>query len=183
MRHIGLSEVGAETIRRAAAVHPICDLQIEYSLISRGIEERDPPHGRELGIGDHRLRRALARPDQRPLGAEPAAERPATSAPCARASRARTSSATWRWWSAARARGASGRHASAQLAIAWVLARRGHRPPDRRTTRERLDEAMGALELRLSDDDLAQIEDAVPADAAAGARYPEMQMAHLDSER
>ena len=42
VRHIGLSEVGAETIRRAAAVHPICDLQIEYSLISRGIEDSHP---------------------------------------------------------------------------------------------------------------------------------------------
>ena len=60
VRHIGLSEVGAETIRRAAAVHPIADLQIEYSLISRGIEDEILPACRELGIGDHRLRRALA---------------------------------------------------------------------------------------------------------------------------
>ena len=51
VRHIGLSEVGAETIRRAAAVHPICDLQIEYSLISRGIEDEILPACRELGIG------------------------------------------------------------------------------------------------------------------------------------
>jgi len=51
VRHIGLSEVGAETIRRAAAVHPICDLQIEYSLISRGIERAILPACRELGIG------------------------------------------------------------------------------------------------------------------------------------
>src|SRR5690606_6983282 len=51
VRHIGLSEVGAETIRRAAAAHPICDLQIEYSLIARGIEEEILPTCRELGIG------------------------------------------------------------------------------------------------------------------------------------
>src|SRR5882724_6149688 len=51
VRHIGLSEVGAETLRRAAAVHPICDLQIEYSLISRGIEDKILPAARELGIG------------------------------------------------------------------------------------------------------------------------------------
>ena len=75
VRHIGLSEVGAETIRRAAAVHPICDLQIEYSLISRGIEDAILPTCRELGIGDHRLWRAVARADQRPLaeGREPRA--------------------------------------------------------------------------------------------------------------
>ena len=63
VRYIGLSEVGAETIRRAAAVHPICDLQIEYSLISRGIERSILPACRELGIAHHRLRRALARAD------------------------------------------------------------------------------------------------------------------------
>ena len=51
VRHIGLSEVGAHTLRRAAAVHPISDLQIEYSLISRGIEDRILPTARELGIG------------------------------------------------------------------------------------------------------------------------------------
>ena len=67
VRFIGLSEVGSETIRRAAAVHPICDLQIEYSLISRGIEREILGTCRELGDRDHRLRRALPRPDQRPL--------------------------------------------------------------------------------------------------------------------
>jgi len=51
VRAIGLSEVGVATIRRAAAVHPICDLQIEYSLISRGIEDRILPACRELGVG------------------------------------------------------------------------------------------------------------------------------------
>ena len=73
---------------------------------------------------------------------------------------------------------------TAQLAIAWVL----HRGDDivplvgaRR--RERLHEALGALDVELDDDDLARIEDAVPADAAAGARYAEPQMAQLDSER
>ena len=67
VRHIGLSEVGADTIRRAHKVHPISDLQIEYSLISRGIEDEILPTCRELGIGDHRLWRAVARIDQRPL--------------------------------------------------------------------------------------------------------------------
>src|SRR6185369_9061144 len=50
VRYIGLSEVGPETLRRAAAVHPICDLQIEYSLLSRGIETQILPTARELDI-------------------------------------------------------------------------------------------------------------------------------------
>ena len=65
VRHIGLSEVGAETIRRAHAVHPIADLQIEYSLMSRGTEAEILPTTRELGIGDHRLWRAVARAPER----------------------------------------------------------------------------------------------------------------------
>ena len=67
VRHIGLSEVGADTIRRAAAVHPICDLQIEYSLISRGIEDEHPARLPRARHRHHRLWRALPRPDQRPL--------------------------------------------------------------------------------------------------------------------
>jgi aryl-alcohol dehydrogenase-like predicted oxidoreductase len=50
VRYVGLSEVGADTIRRAAATRPVCDLQIEYSLISRGIEREILPVCRELGI-------------------------------------------------------------------------------------------------------------------------------------
>ena len=73
VRHIGLSEVGAETIRRAAAVHPICDLQIEYSLISRGIEAEILPDLPRARHRHHRLRRAVARPDQRALDARTAA--------------------------------------------------------------------------------------------------------------
>ena len=65
VRHIGLSEVGPETIRRAAATHPICDLQIEYALVTRNIEARILPTCRE----HHRLRRSRARPDRRRLEA------------------------------------------------------------------------------------------------------------------
>ena len=124
VRHIGLSEVGAETIRRAAAVHPIADLQIEYSLISRGIEDEILRRCRELGHRHHRLRRALSRglisghwsPDRD-------ARRPTTSARTARASRARTSSTTSR--SSRRCARSPRRHGAtvAQVAIAWVLAR------------------------------------------------------------
>ena len=117
VRYIGLSEVGAETIRRAAATAPIVDLQIEYSLISRGIEDEILPTTRELGIG---------------------------------------------------------------VTAYGVLSRgliSGH------YSRDRLDEALGALEVTLDDDDLAAIERAMPAEAAAGDRYPQAQMAHVDSER
>ncbi len=67
VRHIGLSEVGSDTIRRAHKVHPIADLQIEYSLIARGIESDILKTCRELGHRHHRLWRIGARPDQRTL--------------------------------------------------------------------------------------------------------------------
>ena len=67
VRYVGLSEVGAETLRRAHAVHPISDLQIEYSLISRGHRGRDPAGGPRARDRHHRLRRAIPRPDQWPL--------------------------------------------------------------------------------------------------------------------
>ena len=51
VRHVGLSEVGADTLRRASAVHPICDVQLEYSLLSRGMEPAVLPAARALGIG------------------------------------------------------------------------------------------------------------------------------------
>lgn len=121
VRHIGLSEAGAATIRRAAAVHLISDLQIEYSLLSRGIEAEILPTCRELGIGIT----------------------------------------------------AYGVLSRGQDIIPLIGARR----------RERLTEALGATALQLSVDDLAQIERAIPAGAAAGERYDPRQLAHLDSER
>ena len=108
VRHIGLSEVGAETIRRAAAVHPICDLQIEYSLISRGIEDGDPAGLPRARHRHHRLRRAVARPDQRPL-AQGRGRTRAISAPTARASRARMSTEPGAGRGSAQRRRAQGR--------------------------------------------------------------------------
>ncbi len=96
VRHVGLSEVGAKTIRRAAAVRPIADLQIEYSLIARMIEGEILTTCRELGVGDHRLRRARARPHFRPLVEGARRERPTGVAP-PRASQARTSTTISRW--------------------------------------------------------------------------------------
>ncbi|EME99794.1 aldo/keto reductase [Streptomyces mobaraensis] len=183
VRHIGLSEVGADTLRRAAAVAPISDLQIEYSLISRGIEDRILPTARELGIGvtaygvlsrglisGHFGRdRRLAADDFRGVSPRFQGENLQRNLDLVDALR-----------KVAEQRGAT----VAQTAIAWVLAQGTDIVPlVGARTRERLGEALGALDVTLGPDDLAAIETAIPADAAAGERYPADQMAHLDSER
>ena len=181
VRHIGLSEVGAETIRRAAAVHPIADLQIEYSLISRGIEDEILPACRELGIGitaygvlsrglisGHWQQGRLGRGRfPRALPALPGRQR----RPQPRAGRRAARSPTRKGVTVA------------QIAIAWVAAQGEDIVPligARR--RDRLAEALGALDVTLDARDLAAIEAAVPKGAAAGERYAAAQMAHLDSE-
>ena len=183
VRYIGLSEVGSDTIRRAAAVHPICDLQIEYSLISRSIETSILPTCRELGIAITAygvLSRGLIsghwsadrRLDQRDFRQH--------------APRFQGDNLTrnLRLVDALREVAAETGGTVAQVAVAWVRSRgEDIFPLIGARTRERLDEALGALTLELSDDDVARIEAAVPHDAAAGARYPEPQMAQLDSER
>ncbi len=183
VRYAGLSEVGTESIRRAAAAHPICDLQIEYSLISRGIEGEILPACRELGIGITAygvLSRGL-------ISGHFAADRqlPAgdfrSHAPRFQGSNLERNLALVEQLRSV----AADRDASvAQIAIAWVLARGEDIVPlIGARTRERLQEALGALEIRLIPRELEQIEQAMPADAAAGERYPEAQMAQLDSER
>ncbi|MBV9696379.1 MAG: aldo/keto reductase [Gammaproteobacteria bacterium] len=185
VRHVGLSEVGARTMRRAHAVHPICDLQIEYSLISRGIEREILPACRELGIGisaygvlsrglisghwqrdrervDFRARAPRFQPGNLELNLALVEKLRAV----------------------ALALGAS----VAQVAIAWVIARAASQqvsmvPLIGARRRDRLAESLGALELTLTAQQLAEIERAVPADAVAGGRYPEALLAHLDSER
>ena len=185
VRHIGLSEVGAETIRKAHATHPISDLQIEYSLISRGIEDEILPTCRELGHLGHRLRRALAGADQRPLVAATAAPRAATSAPMSPRFQGQNLEHNLALVEELREIAEQKDASVAQVAIAWVLARRARTScrwsaPAAATGST---ESLGALELELTDDDLERIEQAVPRDAAAGERYPEQQMAMLDSER
>ena len=183
VRHIGLSEAGADTIRRAAAVHPISDLQIEYSLISRGIEEKILPVCRELGVGITAygvLSRGL-------LSGHWSADRDigggdfrGFSPRFQGANLEHNLALVETLRGVAEERGAS----VAQVAIAWVASRGDDIVPlvgARR--RDRLAEALGALDLDLGPADLARIEDAVPAGAAAGERYPGAQMAHLDSER
>jgi aryl-alcohol dehydrogenase-like predicted oxidoreductase len=182
VRHIGLSEVGADTIRRASAVHPISDLQIEYSLISRGIEEEILPTCRELGIDITAygvLSRVLisghwskAREGERDFRANaPRFQGANLDANLALVDAIREI--------------ADGIGASvAQVAIAWVAAQGPDIVPlvgARR--RDRLAEALGALDVKLSADDLAKLAKALPPGAAAGERYPAAALAHMDSEK
>ena len=180
-RYLGLSEVGADTLRRAAAVHPICDLQVEYSLLSRGIEASILPAARDLGAaitaygvlsrglisdstdtefgpGDFRAHgprfqgENLIRNRRLVDRLRPIAARKGLSVP--------------------------------QLAIAWLTAQGEDLVPViGMKRRDRLDEAVRAAGVRLSTAGLAEIEEALPAGSAAGGRYPPAQLAHLDSER
>ncbi|HEY4094286.1 MAG TPA: aldo/keto reductase [Baekduia sp.] len=183
VRHIGLSEVGADTIRRAAAVHPISDVQIEYSLISRSLEAEILPTTRELGIGITAygvLSRGLLSGHWTPDRELPAGDFRGFSPRFQGDNLQHNLDLVEALRTIAEAKGAT----VAQVAIAWVLSRGDDIVPlvgARR--RERLDEALGAVDVALSAAELEQIEQAVPADAAAGDRYAADQMAHLDSER
>ena len=182
VRYVGLSEVGAETLRRAAAVHPISDLQIEYSLISRSIEDTILPAARELGIDITAygvLSRGLISGHWRKDTTAPNDFR--TFAPRFQGANADANLALVESLRAVAERlGAT----VAQVAIAWVVAQgRDIVPLIGARRRDRLAEALGALDVKLSSDDLAAIERAVPKGAAAGTRYPEPAMAHLDSEK
>jgi aryl-alcohol dehydrogenase-like predicted oxidoreductase len=183
VRHIGLSEVGADTLRRAAAVHPISDLQIEYSLLSRSIESEILPTARELGVGVTAygvLSRGLLSghwsPDRELDAHDFRTFSPRFQGQNLRHNLALVDSLR----DIAREKDAT----VTQVAIAWVLTRGDDVVPlvgARR--RDRLHEALGALEVELDAGDLARIEDAVPAGAAAGHRYPAFATSELDSER
>jgi aryl-alcohol dehydrogenase-like predicted oxidoreductase len=182
VRCVGLSETGAETIRRAHAAHPICDLQIEYSLFSRGIEHSILPATRELGIGITAygvLSRGLLSGHWQ--GKRPGARDGRANYPrFADANVAQNLALVEALRAIATEKGAT----VAQLAIAWVAARGDDIVPlIGSRTRAQLAEALGALDVRLTSDDLARIEHAVPASAVAGDRYPTPLMKHLDSER
>jgi aryl-alcohol dehydrogenase-like predicted oxidoreductase len=183
VRHVGLSEAGAETIRRAHATHPVADLQIEYSLLSRGIEAEILPTCRELGVGVTAygvLSRGLLGGRWPGQGAAAAGDVRARMPRFRPENLERNLALVDALRAVAEARDAT----LAQLAIAWVLARGPDIVPLVGTTsRDRLAEAVDALQLELGEDDLAAIERAVPLGAAAGARYDERQMSMLDSER
>jgi aryl-alcohol dehydrogenase-like predicted oxidoreductase len=183
VRYIGLSEVGAATLRRAQAVHPISDLQIEYSLLSRGIEAEILPACRELGIGITAygvLSRGL-------LSGHWSADRVPGQGDFRSISPRfqgdnldQNLALVERLRELATSRGLT----VAQLATAWVAAQgRDIVPLVGARRRDQLAEALAAAEITLTADDLAAIEQAVPAGAAAGERYAGEQLAQLDSER
>ncbi len=181
VRHIGLSEVGSGTLRRAAAVHPICDLQIEYSLVTRSIEDAILPACRELGIGITAygvLSRGLIGGHW--TGSTAPGDLRANYPRFAADNLARNLALVDHIRALAEARAAT----VAQIAIAWVLSRGNDIVPligARR--RDRLDEALGAQGLTLSPGEIATLDAAIPKDAIAGGRYAAAQLAHLDSER
>jgi aryl-alcohol dehydrogenase-like predicted oxidoreductase len=181
VRYVGLSEVGADTLRRASAVHPICDVQLEYSLLSRGIESSLLPAARALGIGVTAygvLSRGLIA-DSTDTTFAPGDFR-------AHAPRFQPDNLAENRMLVDRLRPIASRHglSLAQLAIAWVSAR-GHDilPVVGTKRRDRLHEALDAVTVELTTEDLAEIDEILPAGSAAGERYAPQQMSHLDSER
>jgi aryl-alcohol dehydrogenase-like predicted oxidoreductase len=182
VRYIGLSEVSAETIRKAHAVHPICDLQIEYSLISRGIERHILPALRELGIGVTAygvLSRGLISghwSKSRDVGHDFRATAP----------RFQGENVERNLQLVDRLRGIAERKnvTVAQMAVAWVLAQGDDIVPlVGSRTRAQLSESLGALNVHLTPGDLKEIEGAIPAGAVAGERYNAYGMSTLDSEK
>jgi aryl-alcohol dehydrogenase-like predicted oxidoreductase len=183
VRHIGLSELGPDSIRRAAAVHPITDLQIEYSIISRGIEDSILPTCRALGIGITAygiLSRGLLSGHYSADGSTNARDIRGRMPRFRGENLRRNLELVEALREIADSIGAS----VPQLALAWVLSRGDDIIPlIGARTREQLANALGALNIELSQEQLERIEQAVPPDAAAGPRYGEAQMANLDSER
>jgi aryl-alcohol dehydrogenase-like predicted oxidoreductase len=179
VRSIGLSEVGPETIRRAQAVHPIADLQIEYSLISRSPETTIFPLLDELGIGVTAygvLSRGLLAGSLPATPGDFRAHLPRFTGE----NRERNQRLVEALQKLAAAKGIS----ASQLAIAWVLAKgKAIVPLIGARTRAQLTESLGALDVELSPAETSQIEEAVPASAVAGTRYDDHQMRSLDSER
>ncbi len=182
VRYVGLSEVGADSLRRASAVHPVADVQLEYSLVSRGIEASILPACRELGIGITAygvLSRGLISGHWSKVQADARDFRnhlPRFSGDNLDRNLALVDSLR----ATAEAKGAT----VSQIAIAWALTRGADIVPlvgARRRTR--LTESLGALDLTLTPSDVAQIEAAVPLGAAAGDRYPTQVLTHMDSER
>ena len=179
VRGIGLSEVGPATIRRAQAVHPIRDLQIEYSLISRGPEEKIFPLLAELGIGITAygvLSRGLLSSSATAGPGDFRAHLPRFSGE----NLVRNQKLVEGLKKLAQEKGIR----PAQLAIAWVLAKNEQIVPViGARTRLQLQESLGAVAVELSPADINRIEAAIPVSAVAGTRYGEQQMKHLDSEQ
>ncbi|MBV9385744.1 MAG: aldo/keto reductase [Chroococcidiopsidaceae cyanobacterium CP_BM_ER_R8_30] len=183
VRYIGLSEAGTQSLRRAHAVHPLTWLQIEYSLVDRNIEDTILPTVRELGIAITAygvLSRGLLSGHWSQASSENGQDYRSHLPRFSGKNLQRNLSLVEALRSVAQEQNVT----VAQAAIAWVLSRGSDIVPligARR--RDRLQEALGALELQLTHDELARIEAAVPAGAVAGDRYAAEQMAMLDSEK
>jgi aryl-alcohol dehydrogenase-like predicted oxidoreductase len=179
VRHIGLSEVGPETIRRAAAVHPIVDLQIEYSLVSRNPEAKIFPLLEKLGIGSTTygaLSRGLLSASQPAAAGDFRARLPRFTGE----NLTRNQQLVDRIKALASEKGVT----QVQLAIAWVMAKKPSAVPViGARTRAQLAESLGALKVSLSASEIAVLEAAVPPEAVAGTRYDGHQMKVLDSEK
>jgi aryl-alcohol dehydrogenase-like predicted oxidoreductase len=178
VRHVGLSEMGAATIRRAHAVHKIIDLQIEYALISRSPETTIFPVLEELGIGVTAygvLSRGLLSGSKPATQGDFRAHLPRFTGENIQQNE--------RVIDRLKQLAAEAGIAPTQLAIAWVLSK-GRRiiPVIGARTRAQLAESLGALRVKLTAADLARIEESIPASAIAGTRYDERQMKMLDSE-
>jgi aryl-alcohol dehydrogenase-like predicted oxidoreductase len=174
VRYIGLSEAAPETIRRAHAVHPITAVQTEYSLWSRDPEEEILPTLRELGIGFVAysplgrgfLTGQIRTPDDLEEG-DFRRHNPRFQGENFQ----RNLDLVARVEEIAREKGVT----AGQLALAWVLAQGEDIVPIPGTKRRRyLEENVAAVEIVLSDDDLARLDAAAPRGAAAGDRYPDM---------
>jgi aryl-alcohol dehydrogenase-like predicted oxidoreductase len=177
VRYLGLSEMSADTVRKAHAVHPVSDLQIEYAVITRNAEEKICPALKELGIGVTAygvLSRGLL------SGSTPQGKNDIRNhfPRFAENNLAQNQSVIDALQQIAREKSVT----PVQLAIAWVLAKdKSIVPVIGARTRKQLSEALAALEVKLSSEDMARIESAVPQ--VAGTRYDERQMKVLDSER
>jgi aryl-alcohol dehydrogenase-like predicted oxidoreductase len=181
VKHVGLSEVGVDTIRRAHAVHPVVDVQLEYSIASRSPEAKIFPALSELGISAT-LYGVFSRgllTGSRPQGkGDFRAYLPRFTGDAAQ----KNDQAVARFQSFARDRGMT----PAQLAVAWVLAKQPTLVPIvGLKTRAQLTDVLGVLDAAksLSPKDLAALDEALPPNAFLGERYGAEQMKHLDSER
>jgi aryl-alcohol dehydrogenase-like predicted oxidoreductase len=180
VRYVGLSEVGAQTIRRAHAVHPVCDLQIEYSLVSRRPEHEIFPLLAELGIAVTAygvLSRGL-------LTASPLATKGFDLRKNLPRFSGENRQQNQRLVDALRGLAEEKGTTPVALAVAWVLAKGENLVPlIGSRTRAQLDDALRALDVTLTPAELARIEEAIPASAVAGTRYDAHQMKMLDSEK
>jgi aryl-alcohol dehydrogenase-like predicted oxidoreductase len=176
VRYLGLSEAGAQTLRRAAKVHPIAALQSEYSLWTRDPEKEILKTCRELGIGfvaysplgrgfltgQFKRFEDLPEDDYRRFSPRFQGENFRKNLDLVR-----------RVEEIAKEKGCK----PSQLALAWVLAQGNDIVPIPGTKRRKyLEENVGALEVKLTADDLRRIDEVFPSGAAAGTRYPEHMM-------